>query len=448
MIRYRARWVVPVTSEPIEDGVVAVESGKIAYVGPTKSAPSGSDRDLGDALILPGLVNTHTHLELTFMRGFLEDLSFSDWIARLRKSRNEVLTDGSMLDAARLGIAEGIRAGVTSYADTCSTGVVLQAMIEAGVRGIMYQEIFGPSPDVAAVAMEELKARIAAHRELVTDLVAVGVSPHAPYTVSPALYAAVSEYTKSEKLPLAMHIAESEDEDLLVREGVGPFGELWARRGIPVPGSGDHRTPVDLLERHGLLRKNSLLIHITRADENNIGLIAKRGCSVAHCPVSNAKLGHGIAPLPQILSAGIRVGLGSDSVASNNRMDILEEARMALLLQRAASRRHDTMNAQSVLELATISGASALGLDEKTGSLEVGKDADLCAFPLDREKSIPVIDPVATAVFALGGTEANLTVVAGKELLRDGDIPAFDREVLTRAKEVGVSLRTWAASQG
>jgi 5-methylthioadenosine/S-adenosylhomocysteine deaminase len=160
MICYSARWVLPTTSAPIANGTVAVANGKIAYVGPAAAAPKGESVDLGDALILPGLVNAHTHLELTVMRGFLEDLSFVDWIGKLRRGRNEVLTIESLLDSARLGITEGIRAGVTTYADTCSTGVVMQAMREAGVRGIMYQEVFAPAPEGCDVAITDLASRL------------------------------------------------------------------------------------------------------------------------------------------------------------------------------------------------------------------------------------------------------------------------------------------------
>ena len=448
MICYSARWILPITSAPIPDGTVAVLNGKIAYVGPAAHAPKGTPVDLGDALILPGLVNTHTHLELTVMRGFLEDLSFVDWIGKLRRGRNEVLSTENLLDSARLGITEGIRAGVTTYADTCSTGVALQAMREAGVRGIMYQEVFAPAPEGAEAALADLVARIDNLEKETTDLVALGVSPHAPYTVSEILYNAVSKLSASRKLPLAMHIAESAEEDDLVRRGTGPFAELWKKRGIEVPKSGANRSPIDLLARHDLLRSDSLLIHTIRIDERDIDLIANHDCAVAHCPISNAKLGHGIAPLTDLLARKVRVGLGSDSMASNNRMDMLEEARMALLFQRARTKEHDAISADDVLSLATLGGASALGLDGTIGSLEVGKDADLCAFPITHDKALPGMDPVATAVFALGGTPAILTVVKGRELLRDGAMLAEDQAVRSRCIDTGSALAVWAKTNG
>src|SRR5918911_551306 len=224
MIRYHARWVVPVTAPPVADAVVAVEGERIAYVGSRESAPPGQDVDLGNVLLMPGLVNTHCHLELTGMRGFLEELDFGDWILRLATTKRAVLTTLDMLtDAARLGIAEGLRAGVTTYGDTCHSGVVVGALRECGVRGIMYQEVFGPDAAQCDSSMAELREKVAAARALETPLVRIGISPHAPYTVSDVLYQAATRYALDERLPMALHIAEAEIESQLVERGSGRF---------------------------------------------------------------------------------------------------------------------------------------------------------------------------------------------------------------------------------
>src|ERR1700681_1893657 len=175
-MRYHARWVLPVTQPPIETGTVVESDGQITFVGPRSAAPPGDDYDLGDAILMPGLVNTHTHLELTAMRGFLENCQFAEWIDKLRQSRNEILNDEMLLDSARLGIIEGLEAGITTYADTCSSGVAIRAMRELGVRGIMYQEVFGPDPSQAEVAMRELEDRVDKLQLEQTDLVSLGVS--------------------------------------------------------------------------------------------------------------------------------------------------------------------------------------------------------------------------------------------------------------------------------
>ena len=444
-MRYHARWVLPITQPPIENGTVVETGGVITYVGSREGAPPGRDYDLGEAILLPGLINTHTHLELTAMRGFLENCQFAAWIDKLRQSRNEVLDDAMLLDSARFGIAEGIEAGITTYADTCSSGVVMQAMLELGVRGIMYQEVFGPDPSQSSGAMRELEGRIEKLHGVQTDLVSLGVSPHAPYTVSDALYDAASKFANERAIPLAMHIAEGEAENDLVVSGTGEFADRWRRRGIPVGRRA--RSPIALLETHGALERGPLLIHCVRVDDADIAIMARHRCAVAHCPASNAKFGHGIAPLLPIMAAGIRVGMGSDSVASNNRMDILDEARLAVLIHRAATRNHDAFGAHQALELATIGGARALGLESRVGSLEVGKDADLAAFRIDISRTTPIGDPYSAAIFALPGRSAELLTVQGRMLVDRGRVLAADDSLAARVRKAGDALGNWALRQ-
>ena len=442
-MRYHARWVLPITQPPIENGTVVESDGLITYVGPRSAAPPGDDHDLGEAILLPGLVNTHTHLELTAMRGFLEDCRFAQWIDKLRLSRNEIMDREALLDSARFGIVEGVEAGITTYADTCSSGVVMQAMREAGVRGVMYQEVFGPDPSQAEIAMRELEERVEALRLEQTELVTLGVSPHAPYTVSDPLYDAAARFANSRRLPLAMHIAESEPEVDLVTRGTGDFAERWQRRGISA--SPRARSAIALLEQRGALERGPLLIHCVRVDPEDIAIMARHGCAVAHCPASNAKFGHGIAPLLPLIAAGIRVGIGSDSVASNNRMDILDEARLSVLIHRAATRRHDAFGAHDALQLATIGGARALGLDARIGSLEVGKDADLAAFRTDSPRTIPTGDPYSAAIFALPGRSAELVTVKGRVLVERGRARSPDQALEARVQAIGTALATWAS---
>jgi 5-methylthioadenosine/S-adenosylhomocysteine deaminase len=439
VIRYHARHVLPISASPIANGTVVVDGGRIAYVGARAQAPHGIDVDLGDAVLLPGLVNAHCHLELTAMRGFLEEVDFRGWILRLTSSKRAVLSRAMLLDSARYGIIEGLRHGITTYADTCDSGLAFDAMCERGVRGIMYQEVFGPDPAQCASSFAELREKVDRLRSLQTDTVRIGVSPHAPYTVSDALFSAVARYAKSESLPVAIHIAESQlEEDLVVRGG-GSFAEGLRGRGIAVAARA--RSPIALLDSLDVLAAQPLLIHCVRADDADLALIARAHCAIAHCPISNAKLGHGIAPLTRFLDANIHVGLGSDSVASNNRMDLLEETRSAILLQRALLGAFDALTPDTALFLATLGGARALGLDREIGSLEVGKSADLAAFPLDGLR--PVHDPIAAAVFALPGTRASFVAVAGRELVRDGAVTSSDAALEGRVQAAADLLQQW-----
>jgi 5-methylthioadenosine/S-adenosylhomocysteine deaminase len=259
--------------------------------------------------------------------------------------------------------------------------------------------------------------------------------------VSDPLYAAVAKYALDAKLAVAVHIAESEMERELVERGEGVFARGLRARGIAVASRA--RSSMELMRRTGVLQTRPLLIHCVRLDADDIRLVAESRSAVAHCPVSNAKLGHGTSPLLELLDAGVTVGIGSDSVASNNRMDILAEGRAAILAQRARVGRHDVLCARDALFLATLGGARALGIDGEVGSLEKGKSADLAAFALDAH-NMPVHDPEAAAIFSLPGVPALLVTVAGRELVRDGKLLHGDAGLAARVEQTATLMREWA----
>ena len=443
-VRWHARWVIPVAAPPIADGTVITEGDRIAWVGPRAAAPAGGrDEALGDALLTPGLVNAHTHLDLAMMRGFLGELPFFDWVRTLTHAATEVLTDADFRDAATVGVAEGLSTGITTFGDTASNAAAFDAMRAMGVRGIAYREVFGPDPAQADVALQTLRDHVAAMRARETDLVRVGVSPHAPFSVSDALFAGVAQFALEQRLPVAVHIAESEAEEQLVTRGEGPFAEFLRGRDIAVAPRG--ASPLAILDRAGLLRAGTLLIHATRVPPGDIPRIAAAGCGVAHCPAANARLGHGVAPLTEFLRAGARIGLGSDSVASNDRIDLLEEARLASHLQRVRHTSHDAITAKAALRLATLGGAEALRLDDHIGSLEVGKQADLVVFR-PAPQAVPMADPVNALVFgARPATER--VVVAGRERVRDGRVLDLDPAVATRVEAAAARLAKWRLAQ-
>jgi 5-methylthioadenosine/S-adenosylhomocysteine deaminase len=311
-------------------------------------------------------VNTHTHLELTGFDLGPPDRDFSGWIGRVRAIKETRDADG-FIAAARLGLADCYAAGVTTVADTGDTGSVIRAMAETGASGIAYQEVFGPHPAQAAESLAGLRERLDASGRFAVGRVRLGVSPHAPYTVSGPLYSAVSEWAAREGLPVAVHLAESPAETELLERGSGRFAETWSRRGIPLP-EPSGRSPVEWLDRHGVLGEATLCIHVVQAASKDLGRLARNGCAIAHCPLSNAAHGHGTAPLEEFLSHGLRVGLGTDSVLSVSRLDLFAEARAARALA--------DLDADAALALCTLGGAEALGLDDEIGSLDVGKWGD------------------------------------------------------------------------
>lgn len=444
-VRFHAKWVLPVTAPAIANGTVVVEGDKIVWVGPRDRAPLARDEELGDAILLPGLINTHTHLDLTVLRGLLEGLSFFQWIRTVTAARADVLSSTALLDSARLGVVEGLHHGITTYADTAPDPAGFDAMRDLGVRGIFYHETFGPDPEQCARAVDNLRRTMTALRSNVTPLVTLGVSPHAPYSVSDELFTAVAKLAVELKLPLATHIAESEEEQSLVVDGDGAFASFLIGRKIPVHPRA--RSPIAMLEKCGVLSPHTLLIHAVRADEADIRTIAAHGCGVAHCPASNAKLGHGIAPIAAMLKGGVHVGLGSDSMASNNQMDLIAEARLAVLAQRAAAQRDDVLDARTVVELATLGGAKALGLAGRIGSLEPGKQADLAAFPIP-VGAHPTYDPYDALIWSMAGTPASRVMVAGHERVRDGRVVGFDEQaLLTRVGATATKLAAWKSQR-
>lgn len=447
---YTAAWVLPVSAPPIRDGAVLVEDdGTIGFVGPSPAVEAGDDvvlDDLGHALLLPGLINVHTHPELAGMRGLLEDLPFHRWIPMLRAAK-----DGACLVQADFGAAgrwaclEALAGGVTTMGATEDSGAALDALRDAGMRGLVYREVFGPDPRDAADALGKLRDKVDAMRQRESDLVRVGISPHAPYTVSDELFRLCASYARSESLPLAVHAAEADVETQLVTRGAGPFAAGLRKRGIATPPRAD--STIRLLEQTGILRTAPLLIHCVSVDGEDVARIADSGATVAHCPVANARLGHGIAPVLELLDAGVTVGIGTDSVASNNRVDMLEEARVAHLLQRVRARSAEVLPAERLLRMLTLDNARVLGIDSRVGTLEAGKDADLCAVRLDAPHTLPAPEPHAALIHAARGADVVFTAVRGRPLYRDGRFLTLDPEPL-RAWVERIGARLLAARYG
>lgn len=438
---YSARWLMPVSSPPVEGGALAVEGARIVGVGTRNEVsarfPEAAREEFGESVIIPGLVNCHSHLELTAMRGYLEDVegNFFAWLFKLTAARLQRMTGDDLRVSATWGAIEAARAGVTTLGDAASAGdAAAHALRDVGLRGIVYQEAIHPDPNRAEDELAKLRDNLSRLRALETTLVRAGVSPHAPYSASARLIESVADLAAREHLPLMIHAAESEAEDQLIREGRGIFAEGLALRGIEW--RAPNVSPIQYLKRLGLLDLRPLLAHCVRTDDSDIEAIREAGAGVAHCPKSNAKLGHGRAPYEKFLT--LRHGLGSDSVASNNTCDLLEEARFALLVARSAtgSAHLDALTAERALHDATLGGARAVGFDD-CGALEEGKQADIAVVRLDGAHQTPADEPARALVFASSGRDVTCTVVAGREVFRDNRAVNVDEERLrARMKEI------------
>jgi len=454
-IIYSARWVLPIASPLIEDGAIAVDNSKISGVGSRDEIisrfPDSRIEDFGQAAILPGLVNAHAHLELTVMRGFLEreEGNFFAWLRKLTVARM-AMTPDDLLVSATWGAIEAARAGITCVADASSAATeAMKALRQVGLRGIVYQESFGPDPKLAAENVAKLREQISSMRDKENDLVRIGVSPHAPYTVSAPQLELISRLAIDQKLPVMMHAAESQAEKLFMLEGRGVFAEGLSARGIQWQAPGV--STIQYLARHGIFETKLLLAHCINVDHADLDLIKQSGTGIAHCPKSNAKLGHGRAPFAEFIAQGLNVGLGSDSVASNNICDLLEEARFAALVSRTDrgisptvregsmysdinetlralpdGRVNAPVAAEQALFAATLGGARAVGLDNQIGALVEGMQADIAVVSLQGVHQQPVNNPADALIFSSSGRDVLLTVVAGREIYRDGKMSGVD----------------------
>jgi len=436
-----AEYLLPVSSEPIREGAVAINGDLIEAVGSASDVrvrfPDAVVEDFGEAAILPGFVNCHSHLEITGLRGLLDNYEddFSVWLQQITKARDK-MTPAEIETAAVAGAIEAARAGVTCMGDIGRFGNGgLRALKRLGLRGVVYQETqFSPDNKTAADDFARLQDTYAALREQASDLVEAGLSPHSPYTVSPLLFEKMAELALAENVKLAIHAAESKAEQILLERGEGFFTGLYQKFGF------DWKSPlctsIEFLDRTGVLKARPLLAHCNTVSDKDIETIKATGSTIAHCPKSNAKFGHGFAPFEKFLDSDIDVGLGSDSVASNNACDILDECRLAIFAARNRSDSVRFVTAQEVLATATLGGAKAMRLDHKTGSLEPNKQADLTVVSLSGTAQQPIHDVLAALVFSSNARDVRMTMVAGKRVYTDGRVLTEDEKCIASQLKV------------
>ena len=401
-----ADWVLPVEGAPIEGGAVVVEDGRIAAVG--RAAELGAGTHYPDAVIVPGFVNAHSHLEYAVYAGFGDGLGdFAEWIT-LHIQRKARIGWEEYVDIARFGAAQCLTSGVTTVGDCSYSGATAVACADLGLRATVYLEVFGADAALGLEHFVEIKERVGG---FFSDRVRPGISPHAPYSVSLDLYRACAELG----LPVATHLSESPAEIAYLMRGEGPWG-AYGDLLVPHPGT----TGTRLLADHDLLGDGVLAAHCVMVEQDEIDLLASTGTGVAHCPRSNAALGCGVAPLSELRAAGVRVGVGTDSPASAPSFDFFDELRSVLLTARASAQRPSVLSAAETLELGTMGGARALGLDGQIGSLVPGKRADVAVLSLAGSPYEPVEDPAAAVVFGGSPERVLATFVDGEPRYEKG----------------------------
>jgi 5-methylthioadenosine/S-adenosylhomocysteine deaminase len=418
-----ARWVVPV--EPadavLEQHAVVVRDGHIAAVLPADAALrtySDAQRvDLPTHALVPGLINLHTHAAMTLMRGLADDLPLMEWLnrhvwpAEARHVSPEFVYDGTLL-----ACAEMLRGGVTCFNDMYFfPEQAARAALHAGMRAALGMICIEFPTAYAADAQDYLRKGLAVRDEHRRDaLLTFCLAPHAPYTVSDRSFEQIVTYAGELEVPIHMHLHETEDE---IGESVKRFG----------------MRPVERMRQLGVLGPGLIAVHAVHLLDGEIELLATQGASVAHCPSSNLKLASGLAPVSRLVERGVTVGLGSDGAASNNRLDLFEEMRLAALLAKAVSGRADSVPAATALHMATLGAARALGLEQRIGSIAPGKLADLAAVNLESIELSPVYHPVSHLIYAAQRQDVSHVWVAGRLLLEEGRLTGLDTGEL-RAK--------------
>lgn len=371
-----ADWIFPVTSPPLFRHAVEVNDGVIREIRPIRN----TDPYEPETCVLPGLINAHTHLAYTVFRNLLDELPFFPWIRKVTELKYKMMADHDFDVSARLGIRECIRAGITTVADMSDHEAGLRALSESPMRGIFYWEIFGVEQheaDQSWNVLQKLFPRL--QDQYSTTKLQIGISPHSCYTVRPELFEKVASFALRGKLPVSFHLSESKEEEEFISRRSGPIQQFLQNR------IGDWkigaRSAVDHLKPTGIFETKPLLAHLVQVTDEDLETLGRYQVSIAHCPKSNAKFGHGVAPLTKFLQKGFSTGLGTDSATSNNKLDLFEEGRFALLQQRSRAGAK-VLTEQDILELWTIRGAAALQLDHQIGSIEPGKLADLIVVQL------------------------------------------------------------------
>jgi 5-methylthioadenosine/S-adenosylhomocysteine deaminase len=403
---------------------VVVEGTQITAIEPRDDAirnhPDATVVALDGHALMPGLVNAHTHLAMNLMRGFADDLPLMTWLNdHIWPTEARFVDRQFVADGSRLAMAESIRGGVTCFNDmyffpdvVAETAMAVGMRASVGLIALDFPTVWASGPD------EYLEKGLQLHQQLIDEpLVSCLFAPHAPYTVSAEPLNRIRQLGEDNGIGVHMHVHETAAE-------VQQFVEQHGVR------------PLSRLAELGLLNPAFCAVHVTQLTDDEIQQVAQSGCSVLHCPESNLKLASGIAPITALQNAGVNVAIGTDGAASNNDLDMFGEMRSAAFIAKVRSGDAAVLSATQVLRMGTINGARALGLGDVTGSIEVGKQADLVAVDFDKPELQPVFNPVSHLIYSANRADVSHVWVAGRQLLDRGELTALDnRELVANAKQ-------------
>ena len=416
------RWIIPVepAGQILDDSALAIDKGRITAVVPSEEArrtfTADTEHHFPNHILIPGLVNAHTHAAMNLLKGLADDMPLMEWLnEHIWPAEKRWVNDGFVYDGTRLAAAEMLRGGVTCFNDMYFfPDEAGRAAIEAGIRATVGL-IMVDFPTVWAKDGDEYIAKaIEVHdRFRGSPLVQTAFSPHAPYTVSDEPLERIRVLAEELDIPIHMHVLETADE---VSQSRARYGER----------------PLARLDRLGLLSPRLLAVHMTQLEDIDLPRFADCGAHVVHCPESNLKLASGFCPVERLTRAGVNVALGTDGAASNDDLDMLGEMRTCALLAKGVAGSAQAIPAHQALRMATLNGARALGLDGDIGSLQAGKAADVVSIDLGSVDTQPVYHPASHLVYAAGRHHVTDVWVAGTHVLKDGALTTMDEAALVR----------------
>ncbi|AXE30681.1 TRZ/ATZ family hydrolase [Chromobacterium phragmitis] len=414
-----ARWIITVETdgEVLENHAVAIRGGKIAAILPAADAAAleADERlELPDHVLMPGLINLHGHSAMSLLRGLADDKVLMDWLTNyIWPTEGKHVRDDFVFDGSLLAMGEMIRGGTTTINDMYFYNAAMaRAGLASGMRTFVGCSILEFPTNYASTADDYIAKGMAERSQFLgEELITFTLAPHAPYTVSDDTFRKVVTLAEQEDMLIHCHIHETAEE---VNNSV-------KERGM---------RPLARLQQLGLLSPRLVAAHMVHLNDAEIELVAKHGLSTAHNPASNMKLASGIAPVSKLLDAGVAVGIGTDGAASNNKLDMLAETRLAALLAKVGTLDPTSVPAAAAIRMATLNGARALGIADKVGSVKEGKDADLIAIDLAALETAPAFDPISHVVYAAGREQVSHVWVKGRALMRDRKLATLDESNL------------------
>jgi len=425
-----AQWIIPINDDRVlENHSLAISHGRISAILPTAEAreriQAGEVLELPDHVLIPGLINTHTHAAMTLLRGLADDLPLMTWLNDHIFPAEAKLDPGMVRIGTTLACAEMIRSGTTCFCDMyLFEGAVAEAARTAEMRAVAGEVLYDfPSPNYGPIEQGFAYTRDLIARWKDDPLITIAVEPHSPYLCAPELLQEAAALSEENAVPLVIHLSETRTE-------VGTIQERY------------QKTPVGHLADLGILGPRTVACHCVELTDEDIALLKKTDTKVAHNPESNMKLASGVAPVPQLLAAGICVGLGTDGCSSNNDLDLFAEMDTAAKLHKVDHLDPTVASAEAVLAMATRDAARVLGLGDEIGTLEAGKRADLIVIDTDKPHLTPMYSPVSHLVYSVKGSDVTASVINGNVVMEQGELLTVDEErAMAEARQAAEKIR-------